>query len=60
MDPIIVYLTDETLHANDNEAKRARKRVEWFILYEAILYKCSYLCYNVSPWMLQKNLGGNS
>ena len=43
MDPIRVYLTDDTLHADSKEADRVKWRSNWFILYEGILYKKSFV-----------------
>jgi len=42
MEPIRAYLTDGTLPSDPKEADKVRKRSNWFILYEGILYKRSY------------------
>ena len=42
MDPIRAYLTDGTLPLNPKEVDRVKKRSNWFILYEGILYKRSF------------------
>lgn len=47
MDPIAAYLAYGTPLSNAKEAKCIKKRVEWFILNNGILYKqsCTRLCY---------------
>ena len=42
MDPIRMYLADEMLPPDPKEANRAKRRANWFILYDGILYKRSY------------------
>ena len=42
MDPIREYLTDDTLPPDPKEADKVKKRSNWFILYEGILYKKSF------------------
>ena len=42
MDPFCTHLTDGTLPADPKEADRVRKRMNWFIIYEKILYKKSF------------------
>ena len=42
MDPIRVYLTDDTLPPDPKEADRVKTRPIWFILYEGILYRRSF------------------
>ena len=41
MDRIRTYLTDGTLPANPKEADPIKRRSNWLILYEGILYKRS-------------------
>ena len=42
MEPIHTYLTDGTLPSDPKEADKVKKRSNWFILYEGILYKRSF------------------
>ena len=42
MDVIQAHLADGALPANEVEAKQVPKRAKRFILYDKILYKCSY------------------
>ena len=42
MDPIKAYLSDDALPTGTKESEQVKKLVEWFILYERILYKCSH------------------
>ena len=42
MDLIHAYLTDGTLPPDPKEADKVKKRLNWFILYEGILYKRSF------------------
>jgi len=41
MDPIRAYLDDSTLLVDPKEVDIVKKRSNWFILYEGILYKSS-------------------
>jgi len=43
MDPIPVYLADGTLPTDSKEANRVKRRANWFILYDGILYKWSFM-----------------
>jgi len=54
MESIRAYLTNGTLLADAKEAEKVKKRSNWFILYEGILYKQSFarpLLWCVTPWM---------
>jgi len=42
MDPIRAYLADGTLPVDPKEIGGVKKRLNWFILYEGILYKRSF------------------
>jgi len=42
MEPIRAYLADGTLPTDAKEAEKVKKRSNWFILYEGILYKRSF------------------
>jgi len=42
MEPIRVYLADGTLPEDPKEAEKVKKRSNWFILCEGILYKRSF------------------
>ena len=42
MDPIRTYLADDKLPSDYKEADRIKRRVNWFILYDGILYKRSF------------------
>ena len=42
MDLICAYLTDSTPAPDPKEADKVKKRSNWFILYEGILYKRSF------------------
>ena len=39
MDPICTYLANSMLPSDHKEADYVKKRVNWFILYDGILYK---------------------
>jgi len=59
MDPVRAYLVDATLPADSKEADRVKKKANWFILYDRVLYKHSYTCpllRYVTPEMGQKVL----
>ena len=59
MDRIRVYLADGMLPTEVKEAEQVKKRANWFLLYDEILYECSYtqlLLRCVTPEMGQKVL----
>ena len=42
MEPIRAYLADGTLPTDSREAEKIKRRSNWFVLYEGILYKRSF------------------